>query len=346
MTPRNASSAAPRAFTSARRDRHRPVLAGAAGEPAAASSLPRLRRVATVCGGDRYDYVQQQANEFLQLLLVMDVHHSGRLSYDEWTRGVLSQPDVLSCFTLCLDAAAAEGEGEAARAARPSGGAAHGGTLGAGRELGGGLAARLWLNALWRGLSCGGLGGDDDDPRVLARPRDPSGMPGAPPTPGSPERRQPLQPGQPAADSSPSGVSRGADEGSGPSCAGGTPPRVLMATKHVLFGRSYPRELTISATTLTTLDPEGGERRETNSWALAEIVEMEVEGTALWLKLPGTYAPPQLPTTLEVPCESAAAAEELAALVGRPAGAPAGAADADGRATGEGGPLHRFSPLT
>lgn len=70
-----------------------------------AMTLPRLRRVATVCGGDRFEYVQQQANELLQLLLVMDVDRSGTLSYDEWARGVLSLPDVLACFQLVVEAA-------------------------------------------------------------------------------------------------------------------------------------------------------------------------------------------------------------------------------------------------
>ena len=65
-------------------------------------SVPRIRRVATVCGGDRFEFVQQQANEFLQLLLVMDVRRSGRISYDEWARGVLTLPDVLSCFQLAI----------------------------------------------------------------------------------------------------------------------------------------------------------------------------------------------------------------------------------------------------
>jgi hypothetical protein len=68
----------------------------------AASSLPRLRRVATVCGGDRFEFVQQQANDFLQLLLVMDVRRSGRLSYEEWVRGVLAMPEVLACFQLAI----------------------------------------------------------------------------------------------------------------------------------------------------------------------------------------------------------------------------------------------------
>ena len=66
-----------------------------------ASSQPRLRRVATVTGaGDRYEMVDQQVNELLQLLLVMDVDKDGSLSYDEWTRGVLSLPEVLACFQL------------------------------------------------------------------------------------------------------------------------------------------------------------------------------------------------------------------------------------------------------
>jgi len=68
--------------------------------------VPRLRRVATVCGGDRFEFVQKQANEFLQLLLIMDVSRSGRLSYEEWVRGVLSLPEVLSCFELAINPAA------------------------------------------------------------------------------------------------------------------------------------------------------------------------------------------------------------------------------------------------
>ena len=66
------------------------------------SSVPRLRRVATVCGGDRFEFVQKQVNEFLQLLLIMDVCRSGRLSYAEWVRGVLSLPEVLVCFQLAI----------------------------------------------------------------------------------------------------------------------------------------------------------------------------------------------------------------------------------------------------
>ena len=62
---------------------------------------PRLRRVATVSGcGDRYEQVAEQVNELLQLLLVMDIDRSGSLSYEEWTRGVLSLPEVLACFQL------------------------------------------------------------------------------------------------------------------------------------------------------------------------------------------------------------------------------------------------------
>jgi hypothetical protein len=76
--------------------RRRSMELGGAGSP------PRLRRVATVCGGDRFEFVQRQANEFLQLLLVMDVGRSGKLSYEEWARGVLSLPEVLSCFQLVI----------------------------------------------------------------------------------------------------------------------------------------------------------------------------------------------------------------------------------------------------
>ena len=51
-------------------------------------------------GGDRYERVDEQVNFLLQQLLVMDVDHDGRLSYDEWTRGVLALPEVLACFQL------------------------------------------------------------------------------------------------------------------------------------------------------------------------------------------------------------------------------------------------------
>jgi hypothetical protein len=64
------------------------------------SSQPRLRRVATVSGTDRYELVDFQTNELLQLLLVMDVRRTGSISYEDWTRGVLSQPEVLACFQL------------------------------------------------------------------------------------------------------------------------------------------------------------------------------------------------------------------------------------------------------
>ena len=36
------------------------------------------------------------------LLLIMDVCRSGRLSYAEWVRGVLSLPEVLVCFQLAI----------------------------------------------------------------------------------------------------------------------------------------------------------------------------------------------------------------------------------------------------
>ena len=87
---------------SGRGGRH-PHLGGrGAGDSREVPSVPRLRRVATVCGGDRFEFVQKQVNEFLQLLLIMDVCRSGRLSYAEWVRGVLSLPEVLVCFQLAI----------------------------------------------------------------------------------------------------------------------------------------------------------------------------------------------------------------------------------------------------
>ena len=98
-------------------------------------SLPPLRRMATVCGGDRFEFVQEQANEFLGLLLVMDVERSGRLSYEQWARGVLTLPEVLSCFHLPVPAGVASSK--AAADGRVGGGGGPGSVGG----KGGGLVA-------------------------------------------------------------------------------------------------------------------------------------------------------------------------------------------------------------
>ena len=74
----------------------------AASNPSPKAVVPRLRRGITVCGGESFPSVQEQANDFLHQLLVMDVSKSGALSFDEWCQGVLSQPEVLVCFHLSL----------------------------------------------------------------------------------------------------------------------------------------------------------------------------------------------------------------------------------------------------
>ena len=66
---------------------------------------PPLRRLATVCGGDRFELIQRQAADFLQLLFVLDIDGDGALSYREWAQGVLSQPELLRCFVLAAPAA-------------------------------------------------------------------------------------------------------------------------------------------------------------------------------------------------------------------------------------------------
>ena len=40
---------------------------------------PPLRRLATVCGGDRFELIQRQAADFLQLLFVLDIDGDGAL---------------------------------------------------------------------------------------------------------------------------------------------------------------------------------------------------------------------------------------------------------------------------
>ena len=132
---------------------------------------PRLRRVTTVCGGESFSNVQEQANDFLHQLLVMDVNKSGALSFDEWCQGVLSQPEVLVCFHLSLgaeppaspatlirskmakDSTPAKGGtqpsevGRAAATAQPS------------QTVGVSLSAKLWWRALWLSVSCTGCTG-------------------------------------------------------------------------------------------------------------------------------------------------------------------------------------------
>ena len=123
---------------------------------AAPPSVPRLRRVATVCGGDRFELVQQQANEFLQLILVMDVKRSGQLSYAEWVRGVLSLPEVLSCFQLAiapLRTPAAISTPSNTPGRRRTGGRAGGGSLlPADMPLAAGVSSGLWWRSAWRSL--------------------------------------------------------------------------------------------------------------------------------------------------------------------------------------------------
>mmetsp|Transcript_74308 Transcript_74308/g.204755 ORF Transcript_74308/g.204755 Transcript_74308/m.204755 type:complete len:221 (-) Transcript_74308:36-698(-) len=79
----------------------------AASNPSPKAVVPRLRRGITVCGGESFPSVQEQANDFLHQLLVMDVSKSGALSFHEWCQGVLSQPEVLVCFHLSLGPAEA-----------------------------------------------------------------------------------------------------------------------------------------------------------------------------------------------------------------------------------------------
>ena len=71
--------------------------------------------LATVCGGDRFELIQRQAADFLQLLFVLDIDGDGALSYREWAQGVLSQPELLRCFVLAAPAAPPA----AAKARRP-----------------------------------------------------------------------------------------------------------------------------------------------------------------------------------------------------------------------------------
>jgi len=55
---------------------------------------------------------------------------------------------------------------------------------------------------------------------------------------------------------------------------------------------------------------------QTNTWRIDEVKDASVDGAAVWVKLPGSYVPPQAETTLHVPCESEAAARELARSLG------------------------------
>ena len=99
--------------------------------------------------------------------------------------------------------------------------------------------------------------------------------------------------------------------------AGHFAPRVLMATKHSVLMGQYARELTISQRSLTTTDPQDPNRRETNTWRLQEIVDVSYDHTGVWVKLPGSFAPPKTPTTLHVRCESEGEAVQLAQLLSR-----------------------------
>ena len=155
-------------------------------------TLPHLKRNATVCGGDRYELVDQQVtpscprshtitlgatpcthlslcaltllplpwppsaqvNELLQLLLIADVSRSGSLSYTEWTRGVLSLPEVLSCFQLANLVAASP----------PRLGDGIGDHRAGGRVMGGvappplappvaSVSGQLWWRSVWRTMA-------------------------------------------------------------------------------------------------------------------------------------------------------------------------------------------------
>ena len=90
----------------------------------------------------------------------MDVGRSGALSYEEWARGVLSQPDVLSCFTLTIAPQRARSAEDAASPSANQHGGAHRlhRALGEGQQLvnaGDAMPmARLAWQAMWRNFAC------------------------------------------------------------------------------------------------------------------------------------------------------------------------------------------------
>ena len=151
-------------------NRHRRGSANPAPRPSPLTSEltsatePRLRRMATVCGGERYEQVTEQVNELLQLLLVMDVDRTGSLSYVQWTRGVLCLPEVLGCFQLSSVVAQPPPPSNDPLFARyhavqqpsvPSDTAAVATTRDSAAALG--VARGLWWRSVWRSLAEGGL---------------------------------------------------------------------------------------------------------------------------------------------------------------------------------------------
>ena len=114
-------------------------------------------------------------NELLRQLLVMDVSRSGSLSYDEWTRAMLSLPEVLACFQLASvvsqpvpmhhagaplvdddllrrrfgERGAAEHRADASAAAA----ALMASNLAPGHHLSPAAASGLWWRSMWRSLA-------------------------------------------------------------------------------------------------------------------------------------------------------------------------------------------------
>ena len=103
-------------------------------------------------------------------------------------------------------------------------------------------------------------------------------------------------------------------------------PVVLMATKHTRLKPAYEREVTVNETHVSTRDPatpkdvgrlvSGGGK--TNEWRLKDVKDATIVGSAVWVKLPGSVAPPKAATMLEVHCKSEDVARDLSRRLGFP----------------------------